>query len=181
MVFFFFFRQEVVLEEPDESIRTKTSEIYSSKNKYVELQMTDKTRDLGQNVVPYFDAQDVTLSPALPLQGVGLFHKGTKYFGGFIGFKIIHYNLADEKDVPFEQPEDIVSNYIEIKPFDYDEYIKSKSDNDFDFQGEDVPIGGKKFGNNRNRKNMIRQQRPSEDVPDNQGNSKQDSALVINV
>lgn len=93
----------MALEEPDDPVRTRYSEVYSSGNKYVELRISDKKKDLGQNIVPYFDLQEVTMNPPMPLQGIGIFHKGRNGFGGFIAPKIFHYDLMKEKDVSIEE------------------------------------------------------------------------------
>jgi hypothetical protein len=44
----------------------------------------------GQEVVPYFDGQDVhPLSLRFPLSGIGIFHKGQPGHGGFIAFRLL--------------------------------------------------------------------------------------------
>lgn len=82
------------MREPDDPTRTSVSEIYLHQNKYVKFRMTDPVKDLGQNLVPFVDLQEVTLDPPLPLDGIGIFYKGRNDFGGFIAPKIIHYDLS---------------------------------------------------------------------------------------
>lgn len=46
------------------------------------------------------------LDPPLPLQGIGLSHKGKSHFGGSITLKTTHYDITKEEDVPFEYEDD---------------------------------------------------------------------------
>jgi len=39
--------------------------------------------------------QTVAPFPGVPLSGIGIYHKGTKSFGGFIGASVFTYNLSN--------------------------------------------------------------------------------------
>lgn len=69
------------------------SEIDSTTNQYIEFTHTDLDRDVGQTTVPYIDAQDVISRVPVALGGAGIYHKGQKFFGGFIGLKMITYDF----------------------------------------------------------------------------------------
>lgn len=82
---------------PDESTRSANSDAYShggANGKFVNFQMTSLVSDVGQNVVPYVDLREVTTDPPMPLDGVSIYHRGKKNFGGFIAPKIIHYDFT---------------------------------------------------------------------------------------
>lgn len=107
-----FLRDKVPLVKPDEPIRAPESDLYSSNNKYVEMRKSSMKSDFGQHVVPYFDVQEVSLNPPLPLEGVGIFHKGKSHFGGFIAAKIMHYDFTkhiEKMDEDGDDAEDIFS------------------------------------------------------------------------
>lgn len=56
---------------------------------FIKFQLTDFKKDAAQTVVPYIDVQTVSTNPATPLQGIGIYYKGTKGFGGFVGLKLL--------------------------------------------------------------------------------------------
>uniref|UniRef100_A0A336M5I7 CSON012409 protein n=1 Tax=Culicoides sonorensis TaxID=179676 RepID=A0A336M5I7_CULSO len=51
--------------------------------------------NLGQNTIPYFDTQPVMNSLALVQSGVGLYHRSTPTFAGFVAPRLIAFNLTD--------------------------------------------------------------------------------------
>ncbi|XP_031786848.1 uncharacterized protein LOC100117668 isoform X1 [Nasonia vitripennis] len=87
-------RHEVFLTDPDDPTRTKESDNFSKNKQFVRFRMTDLRHDLGQYTVPFLDLQDAVTTPALPISGAGLFHRGRLHSGGFLGFKLIHYDFT---------------------------------------------------------------------------------------
>lgn len=83
---------------PDDPATVVDSDIYSHGSKYVSFIISDLMSDLGQNVVPYIDLQNITTNPPLPLDGLGIYHRGKKNFGGFVAPKIIHYDFTKHDD-----------------------------------------------------------------------------------
>ena len=49
---------------------------------------------VSQTTVPYIDAQPVAPQAASWLSGVGLYHKGTPGYGGYVGVMIKTYDSA---------------------------------------------------------------------------------------
>lgn len=88
-------RREISLELPTKvgpDIPTRTnlkSTEYSETNSFLKFTHTSISKDLGQTTVPFIDSQNVTSEIATPLQGVGLYWRGVKGFGGFVALKII--------------------------------------------------------------------------------------------
>lgn len=64
-------------------------------NRFVTFRMSDLAKDAGQSTVPFFDAQDISVQPAFPLGGVGLFYKSSAGYGGFIAPKIFTVDIAE--------------------------------------------------------------------------------------
>lgn len=61
---------------------------------FVRLRPTAFHKDYSQLTVPFFDLQPVTTTPASWLEGIEIYHRGSKGFGGFIAFQILHYNIS---------------------------------------------------------------------------------------
>lgn len=51
-------------------------------------------KDAAQTTVPFIDVQDVDSDPPVPLSGLGIYHKGQPSYGGFIGMRLITYDLV---------------------------------------------------------------------------------------
>lgn len=66
----------------------KPSNIMSRSNTFIKFTHSDIGKDAAQTTVPFLDSQEVSSTPAMPLQGVGLYYKGENGFGGFIAPKI---------------------------------------------------------------------------------------------
>lgn len=66
----------------------------SKVEQFVEFGPSDIDFDAGQTTVPFLDTQDVSPTPPLPLSGIGLFHKGRKYSGGFVAPKVYTYDFT---------------------------------------------------------------------------------------
>ncbi|XP_050514777.1 uncharacterized protein LOC114329424 isoform X2 [Diabrotica virgifera virgifera] len=102
-------RKKVWLVSPDIPTRTTSPSIpTSSPDSYIELTHTDIDRDAAQTTVPFWDAQRVESLQPVPLSGAGIFHKGRRFFGGFITLKTISYNFSKHLKAAF--PEDDKEN-----------------------------------------------------------------------
>ena len=49
---------------------------------------------VSQTTIPYIDSQPVAPQVASWISGVGLYHKGTPGFGGYVGVMIKTYDLS---------------------------------------------------------------------------------------
>lgn len=88
-------RQKVVIIDPDLPTRqTQPSQVDSHSDMYVEFTNSDMEKDAGQSTVPYLDTQIVSNEPPAPLSGVGLYHKGQRGYGGYVGPKVITYDYV---------------------------------------------------------------------------------------
>lgn len=88
-------RKKVWLVSPDIPTRTTSPSIPTSKSdEYIELVNSDIDRDAAQTTVPFLDAQKLESLQPVPLSGAGIFHKGRKYFGGFITLKVMTYDYS---------------------------------------------------------------------------------------
>ena len=84
--------------DPDDPIRADGPALPdSSSNQFISFRATSLTKDLGQNTIPYFDAQRVIMDEEKAgwLRGIGIFHKARPRFGGFLALKII--TMDDKK------------------------------------------------------------------------------------
>lgn len=94
-------REQINLKNPDVPTRTLVPSLPTSRhNQYIEFTHTSKDRDVAQTTVPFIDIQEVTSLPSVPLSGVGLYHKGRNYFGGFIAPKLITYDFTPYVRLP---------------------------------------------------------------------------------
>ncbi|KAK9746573.1 protein of unknown function (DUF4803) [Popillia japonica] len=74
--------------------RTKSKNtIVSRGDQFVEFTHTDMFKDAGQTTIPFIDSQDVVTTVPTPLVGAGVYYKSTPGYGGFIGLKIVTYDL----------------------------------------------------------------------------------------
>jgi len=79
-------------------LQTKSStasEPDMSSNKFIKFTHSSIDRDVAQTTLPFIDMQTVAPFPGVPLSGIGIYHKGTKSFGGFIGASVFTYNLSN--------------------------------------------------------------------------------------
>ncbi|KAM8713659.1 hypothetical protein ACLKA7_013908 [Drosophila subpalustris] len=85
-------RQKLMLYDPQVSTKSSLSSLPLSKdNQYMEFVSSSVDKDAAQSTVPFIDIQDVVPNPAVPLSGLGIYHKGRKGFGGFFAPKIVTY------------------------------------------------------------------------------------------
>lgn len=66
----------------------------SNHNQYIDFVNTNMDKDAAQTTVPFIDTQDVMSNPAVPLSGIGIYHKGRNGYGGFLAPKIITYDFS---------------------------------------------------------------------------------------
>ena len=82
-------RKEISLIWPHIPTKTKRPSVRTiSANSFIKFTHSDIEKDAAQTTVPFLDSQDVSAADESPLQGVGLYFKGTEGFGGFIAPKI---------------------------------------------------------------------------------------------
>ncbi|KAH8298546.1 hypothetical protein KR044_010952, partial [Drosophila immigrans] len=87
-------RQKLMLYDPQVSTKSPLNSLPLSKgNQYMEFVSSSMDKDAAQSTVPFIDLQDVVPNPAVPLAGLGIYHKGRKGFGGFFAPKIVTYNF----------------------------------------------------------------------------------------
>jgi len=88
-------RKKLHLDKRDVPIRSPGSSLPDSKSdQYIEFTHTDFDRDVAQTTIPFIDIQPVESLVAVPLSGVGIYHKGAPHFGGFIAPKLITYDYG---------------------------------------------------------------------------------------
>ncbi|CAH1638020.1 unnamed protein product [Spodoptera littoralis] len=102
-------RTRLELYKPDLPTRSHTAlRIDSQHDQYIEFTHSDFDADAAQSTVPFIDVQPVVPSKALNtkgatlLSGAGLYHRGARGSGGFIGVKVITYDYS--KHVKAEPP-----------------------------------------------------------------------------
>lgn len=61
-------------------------------NLFVKFGPTDFWSDISQTTVPLIDGEQVFVRENTPLSGVGLYHKSSKGFGGYIAVKLVVLN-----------------------------------------------------------------------------------------
>lgn len=88
-------RTELILEKPDVPTNAKEQSMPSIlADRFVKFGPSDKHKDVAQTTVPFIDSQLVESHKPGPLSGVGLYHKGSTGYGGFIAPKILNYNFS---------------------------------------------------------------------------------------
>uniref|UniRef100_A0A1B6KBP6 Uncharacterized protein n=1 Tax=Graphocephala atropunctata TaxID=36148 RepID=A0A1B6KBP6_9HEMI len=89
-------RTKLKLDSPDIPLNALSpSKIDSVNDQYLQFTHSDIDLDAAQTTVPFLDAQMVAPQPPVPLQGLGVYHKGVQWFGGFVGLKVFTYNYAE--------------------------------------------------------------------------------------
>lgn len=95
MIFFFVFRRQIRLKDPDVSTRANgLSAPDSEHNQFIHFTNTNIEKDAAQTTVPFIDAQSVVAQTPVPLNGAGIYHKGQPGYGGFIAPKIITFDYT---------------------------------------------------------------------------------------
>ena len=62
--------------------------IDSRNNQFVLFDSSSTAKDAAQTTIPYIDSQKVAPQSGVWLTGLGLYHKGTIGYGGFVGFLV---------------------------------------------------------------------------------------------
>ena len=70
------------------------SKIDTRDNQYIQFDATSAHKDVMQTTIPYIDAQPVTTSTGSWLAGVGLYHKASPGYGGFVGIQIQTFDFS---------------------------------------------------------------------------------------
>ncbi|KAH8355089.1 hypothetical protein KR093_005398 [Drosophila rubida] len=90
-------RQKLILYDPQVSTKSSLKSLPLSKgNQYMEFVSSSIDKDAAQSTVPFIDMQDVVPNPAVPLSGLGIYHKGRRGFGGFFAPKVVTYNIWEK-------------------------------------------------------------------------------------
>ncbi|KAL1137746.1 hypothetical protein AAG570_009442 [Ranatra chinensis] len=88
-------RKKLVLDSPDLPTRSSAlAEPDSSSDQYLEFTNSDIDSDAAQSTVPFIDIQPVAPKPPVPLSGAGIYHKGNRWFGGFIAPKVFTLDFS---------------------------------------------------------------------------------------
>jgi len=95
-------RTKLNLDAPDHPLHSlQPSKIDSKNDQFLLFTHSDIDLDAAQTTVPFLDAQMVAPVPPVPLKGLGVYHKGVKWFGGFVGLKVFTYEYGDHIEDSF--------------------------------------------------------------------------------
>lgn len=83
------------MEGKRDSMLTAGNRIDARPNSAVKFQPTNFNTDFGQTTIPYFDARPAISVDGVALGGVGLTHRGTPGYGGYIAPKVFSINHAE--------------------------------------------------------------------------------------
>lgn len=84
------------------TLAPRKSQPDSVHNQYLKFAPTSFDDDVAQTTVPFIDIQDVISIPSVPLAGIGIYHKGTSGYGGYLAPKIWTYDFAPHIPKPNE-------------------------------------------------------------------------------
>ncbi|XP_057333584.1 uncharacterized protein LOC130672841 [Microplitis mediator] len=88
---YFRMRTELNLSHSDDPLKADTkNHLDSYPNQFIKFQVTDYQKDFGQLTIPYFDARPAAILGDKALSGIGLAHRGSKGYGGFLVPKLIN-------------------------------------------------------------------------------------------
>lgn len=68
--------------------------VRSTSNMFIKFVNSDIDADAAQTTVPFIDIQSVAPSPATPLVGVGIYHRGCQNSGGYVAPKVMTYDAS---------------------------------------------------------------------------------------
>lgn len=101
-------RQEQTLYRPgDPTKKVLPTQIDSVPDTFIRFGPTDRWKDVSQLTVPFFDAQAVAPTPSSWFMGMELYHKGHTDTGGFLGLKVITYDMTPHMEVRNEEPKTV--------------------------------------------------------------------------
>ncbi|XP_074099656.1 uncharacterized protein LOC141527859 [Cotesia typhae] len=114
-------RDKISMEDKRDSMLTAGNRIDARPNSAVKFQPTNFNTDFGQTTIPYFDARPAIIVDGVALGGVGLTHRGTPGYGGYIAPKVFSVNHAeyieiDIKNIPAAASEIVKDLRNEEKP-----------------------------------------------------------------
>ncbi|XP_057340671.1 uncharacterized protein LOC130677816 [Microplitis mediator] len=99
-------RTEVDLTDRNDPTQIKDNIPDTQDNSGIWFTVTNKWQEIGENTIPFFDKQLVSPHPKVALDGIGVFHRGTKESGGFLSFKVFAFDLPKYLN-PTMTPENI--------------------------------------------------------------------------
>ncbi|XP_012541396.2 uncharacterized protein LOC105839550 isoform X1 [Monomorium pharaonis] len=109
-------RTELKYTEPDIPTRIPVPhEPDSTENQYLNFAPSDRQKDAAQSTIPFLDVQPVVPNPPVPLSGAGIFHRGRRGSGGFVGLKVTTYNFAPHLQVDLPPAPPVLETPNEIK------------------------------------------------------------------
>nr|XP_053657234.1 uncharacterized protein LOC128706306 [Cherax quadricarinatus] len=109
-------RLELVTLYPHDPTTFRTpSQEDSRPDTFIRFGPTDRRKDAAQLTVPFFDAQTVAPFPSTWFSGIELFHKGQAGSGGFLGLKVITYDLSRHMEVTDHDQIDVNFNNLNRK------------------------------------------------------------------
>ncbi|KAG0714946.1 hypothetical protein GWK47_013061 [Chionoecetes opilio] len=107
-------RREIELHSPDDPTKFPAlSNIDSQPDTFMRFVPTDRVKDVAQLTVPFFDSQTVAPTPSSWLSGIELLHKGQPGSGGFLGMKVMTYDMTLHMQVSSNEPRTIVLPKLE--------------------------------------------------------------------
>ncbi|XP_057333334.1 uncharacterized protein LOC130672679 isoform X2 [Microplitis mediator] len=86
-------RYELPLENPDKPTKSPKNDPDSATNEFIKFRPSDLSKDAGQTTVPFLEGQNVQILTR-PIGGVGIFHRGSNGYGGYLAFKLFDVNLS---------------------------------------------------------------------------------------
>ncbi|XP_015112293.1 uncharacterized protein LOC107037965 [Diachasma alloeum] len=107
-------RMKVKFEKPDIPVKHNQNLPTLQPNLFVEFRESDPKKDAGQSTIPFWDIQEVVTSPAFPLSGVGLFHKGHRdgFYGGYLALRLLSFDFTYNLNATL--PDNVEKSYEQI-------------------------------------------------------------------
>lgn len=90
---------------------------------------------MGNYTIPLFDLRPVTASPSIALGGIGIYHKSSPGYGGFLGLKLLNTDLSEHVDPTLSDQQ--IKNYKERINSDMDEDDDDNDEDDDDDDGDE--------------------------------------------
>lgn len=87
------FREEILINQSiirTTSCETKITEPFY--NGFIKFDLSSRKTDASQTIMPFINAQPLTLTYRTPLSGIGLFYRNQEGCSGFITTKLFTYN-----------------------------------------------------------------------------------------
>ncbi|XP_015603282.1 uncharacterized protein LOC107271598 isoform X2 [Cephus cinctus] len=105
------------IEKPDVPTHSPAPSVPDSMpDQYLEFAPSDLTKDVAQTTIPFIDIQPIVPHPAVPISGVGIFHKGREGYGGFVAPKLFTFNFSPHLNIEFPPPKPVVSEKTLLEP-----------------------------------------------------------------